>query len=250
MAETPIIILVEPQLGENIGSAARAMLNCGLYHLRLVNPRDGWPNEKANTMGAGAVEKLHSVQVFDTVEKAIEDCQYTMATTARPREMVKRVFTAESAAREAAARIGQGQKTGILFGPERTGLLNDDIALANAVITIPLNPEFMSLNLGQAVLITGYEWMRHHDNTEALKLETHDSPLAGQGELGLFLERLDGLLSDHYFFRNPDIKPHMLRNIRSFFVRADVTVQELNTMHGMISALRGHKEKPVGRLKK
>lgn len=165
----PAIILVNPQMGENIGAAARAMLNFGITGLRLVNPRDGWPSAQAEAMSVGALEKMPPVQVFDSTEEALADCHYVYATTARPRDMTKPVFTAKGAARDMHERQAQGQKIGILFGAERSGLDNDDVALAHAVLTIPANPDFTSLNLGQGVLLVAYEWLQTIDETPALQ---------------------------------------------------------------------------------
>ncbi|MBD3788388.1 MAG: RNA methyltransferase, partial [Sphingomonadales bacterium] len=162
MTENLVFTLVRPQMGENIGAAARAMLNFGLDRMRVVDPRDGWPNPKAVAMASGAAgQVLDFAGVFDNVAEAVADCDYVFATTARGRELPKPIFTPEAAMVEARKRIVAGQKVGILFGPERTGLENDDIIRANAIITVPVNPEFFSLNLAQAVLLTAYEYSRH-----------------------------------------------------------------------------------------
>jgi len=155
----PAIILVEPQLGENIGTAARAMLNCGLDDLRLVRPRDGWPSEKAVAAASGADTVLENARLYPSVAAAISDLVHVFAATARDRGMVRREVTPRRAATEMRAWLGTGEACGVLIGPERTGLLNDDLALADTVLTVPLNPAFSSLNLAQAVLIVGYEWL-------------------------------------------------------------------------------------------
>ena len=156
----PSFVLVRPQMGENIGAAARAMWNFGLDRMRIVAPRDGWPNPKAVAMASGAGRLLDEAQMAADLPEALADCTYVFATTARPRELTKPVFSPEGAMKKAAELIGQGEKVAVLFGPERAGLENDDIAKANAIITVPVNPEFASLNLGQCVLLTAYEWRR------------------------------------------------------------------------------------------
>lgn len=155
----PAIVLVEPQLGENIGACARAMLNCGLTDMRLVNPRDGWPNPAAEAMAAGAIQVLETARVYPTTAEACADLTYVLATTARPRGVTKQALVPRAAAAQLRARIDADQPAGVLFGPERAGLVNEDVTLADAVITVPLNPGFSSLNLAQAVLLVGYEWL-------------------------------------------------------------------------------------------
>ncbi len=238
----PAIILVHPQMGENIGASARAMLNCGLSTLRLVKPRDGWPNERADAMSSGALAAMPPVQVFENTAEAIADCQFVLATTARPRDMVKRIYTARSGAEEAHKRAAEGQTVGFLFGAERTGLVNEDVAMSHGVITIPLNPGFSSLNLAQAVLLVAYEWMTAGDTTPALHLSANDSPPVPHEKLHELMERLETELDSHGFFRNPDQKPSMVRNLRSLLARADMTEQEARTFHGVITALTGRKD--------
>jgi tRNA/rRNA methyltransferase len=242
--QNPVIVLVDPQLGENIGAAARAMLNCGLLELQLVRPRDGWPSEKARAMSSGALDKMPEPQVFETLGEAVADCHFVAATTARHRDQVKKVFTARSISRELHERVNRGEKTAILFGAERTGLDNDDISLAHAIINIPLNPDFSSLNLAQAVLLVTYEWrMGGMEDTEGT-LVTNESPLATHEETESFLARLEQDLEESYFFRNPDMRPSMMRNIRNVYTRAELTEQEVRTLHGMLSAFQGKKDKP------
>ncbi|QQG37313.1 MAG: RNA methyltransferase [Micavibrio aeruginosavorus] len=238
-APGPVVILVDPQMGENIGAAARAMLNCGLTELRLVNPRDGWPNERADAMSSGALERMPPVRVFASTAEAVADLHYVYATTARPRDMVKDVFTPRSAAEDMRQRHDQGERIGILYGAERMGLINEDIAIASAVITIPLNPGFASLNLGQAVLLTTYEWLMSGDKTAGQQLVTGDTPTATQGDMDALYARLEGALEEHRFFRSPEMKPTVIRNLRAMLVRARLTQQEVNTFHGIISALTG-----------
>lgn len=239
--KSPVVILVKPQMGENIGAAARAMLNCGLDRLRLVSPRDGWPNERAEAMSSGALAKMPPVEVFDSTAEAIRDCHYVMATTARPRDMVKPVYNGEGAAQEAARRGEAGEKVAFLFGGERSGLDNDDVALSHAVITVPLNPSFSSLNLGQAVLLMAYEWSKISFKQTKRECPTGDTLPASHEQLHGLMERLEGELETHHFFRSEGLKPTMIRNLRNLLVRADMTEQEVSTFHGIISALTGKK---------
>ncbi len=233
------VILVKPQMGENIGAAARSMLNFGLTELRLVAPRDGWPNEKADTMSAGALAAMPPVRVFETLQEAIADLHFVLGTTARPRDMVKPVFSPTEAVTEAAAREHSGQKAGFLFGAERMGLLNDDIALCQGVVNIPVNPDFTSLNIATAVLVMAYEWSRLHLIPPPSGLHRKDSPPAVQQEVEGFLARLILELEQKEFFRSDEVAPYMKRNLRNLFVRADITEQELRTLHGVLSALLG-----------
>jgi tRNA/rRNA methyltransferase len=236
-ATSPAIILVDPQLGENIGAAARAMLNCGLEELRLVRPRDGWPNEKALANASGADSVIENARLFDSTEDAIADLTRVYATTARPRDMVKVVETPRFAAAEIRARLAAGDRIGILFGPERTGLVNDDIALADALICVPLNPAFSSLNLGQAVLLVGYEWFQSADETPPRQLVTNTTRPAVKEELLNFFAHLERELDESGFLRNVEKRPSMVRNIRSMFDRAELTEQEIQTLHGIVKEL-------------
>ena len=234
----PSVILIEPQLGENIGAAARAMLNCGLTDLRLVSPRDGWPNPKAEAMASGALDSAVQVSIHDSTAAAIADLAYVLATTARHRFMSKPIFTARQAAAELRSRTATGQRCGLLFGAERSGMTNDDAALANAIVTVPLNPAFSSLNLGQSVLLIGYEWYLCDDRTPASSFEDKGSPPATKAELMNFFRRLEGALDEVGFLRLQDKRPIVVRNLRNLFQRADLTEQELKTLHGVIAALR------------
>lgn len=241
LAPGPAIILVDPQLGENIGMVARAMLNCGLTELRLVRPRDGWPSEKAEAAASGADEVIAGVTLYDTTEAAIADLQRVYATTARPRGMVKPVVTPAQAAEELRSEAAAGRKAGILFGRERSGLVNDDIALADAVLTVPLNPAFSSLNLAQAVLLVGHAWFLAADETAPRKLETNEGQPASKAEIVNFFERLENALDETGFLWPPEKRPTMVRNLRNMFHRIAPTEGEVNTLHGIISALRGGK---------
>jgi tRNA/rRNA methyltransferase len=239
---TPAIILVGPQMGENIGASARAMLNCGVETLRIVNPRDGWPSERAEAMSSGALAKMPPVGVYASTEAAVADCHFVLATTARPRDMVKEVYTARGAAIEARKRQAQGQRIGFLFGAERAGLVNEDVALSHGVITIPLNPGFSSLNLAQAVLLVTYEWMIAGDATPERQLLAQGAEPATHDHMANLFERLEMALDEGRFFRNPDSQPAMIRNLRSALIRANMTEQEVRTFHGVISSLAGKKD--------
>jgi tRNA/rRNA methyltransferase len=235
----PTVILVGPQLGENIGTAARAMFNCGLTALRLVKPRDGWPNKKAIAAASGADLVLEKAAVFDTVEAAIADLRHVYATTARDRFMVKRILTPRRGVVEMRQFMAAGEACGILFGPERTGLVNDHIALADTVLTVPLNPAFSSLNLAQAVLLVGYEWYTSGDDTPPDQLVTGHSKPATKEELVRFFGHFEEELDRSGFLRTADKRPGMIRNLRNFFQRAQPTAQELRTLHGVITAFMG-----------
>jgi len=239
----PAVILVAPQLGENIGTAVRAMYNCGLTELRLVAPRDGWPNPKAVATASGADVVLEQAQVFATVAEAVADLRHVYATTARDRFMVKRVLTPRQAAGEMRQFMGAGEGCGVLFGPERTGLVNDDIALADTVLTVPLNPAFSSLNLAQAVLLVAYEWFTAGDTTPGDQLVTGRSTPATKEELLRFFGHFEEELDRSGFLRTEDKRPGMIRNLRNFFQRAVPTAQELRTLHGVITAFVGPRER-------
>lgn len=234
----PVIVLVEPQLGENIGAAARAMLNCGITELRLVNPRDGWPNPAAYVLASKADPVLDAVSVFSSTAEAVADLHRIYATTARLRDMMKEVVTP----REAAARMRQeeqaGHRVGILFGPERTGLDNEDVALAHIGITVPLNPGFSSLNLAQAVLLLGYEWFTATDDTAPSRLDTVRGGFASQEELQGLFDHLTDELDRSAFFHNVEPKRGaILRNLRSALQRVPLASQEVHTFRGMLKAI-------------
>jgi tRNA/rRNA methyltransferase len=233
----PVIILVEPQLAENIGAAARAMLNCGLSELRLVQPRPEWPSDRARSTSAGAEAVLDAADVFRSLVDATSDLQRVYATTGRARDLVKQVMTPRQAIAEMRAELARGERVGVLFGPERTGLLNDDVAVADGVITVPLNPEFSSLNLAQAVLIVAYEWFKADDRTAPVALHHGTSSPASKGHLMSFMTRLEAELDACGFLRNPEMRPAMVRNIRAMFGRAELTDQEIRTLHGILTEL-------------
>lgn len=237
----PAVILVRPQLGENIGMVARAMLNCGLSELRLVRPRDGWPSPKAEAAASGALDLLKSVELFPSTKAAIADLHRVYATTARPRGMIKPIVTPAQAAEELRAELAAGRKAGLLFGPERSGLVNDDIALADAVLSVPLNPAFASLNLAQAVLLIGHAWFLADDATPPRYLETNGGVPATKAQLVNFFERLEAALDETGFLFPPEKRPVMVRNLRSMFLRMAPTESEVNTLHGIVVALRDKK---------
>ena len=233
----PVVVLVAPQLGENIGFAARAMLNCGLTEMRLVRPRDGWPNEKARAAAAGADTVIDGARVFDTTAEAVADLSRVFAATARDRDMIKPVMTARSAAAELIAEHAAQVPCGVMFGPERSGLENDDIALADTIIQVPLNPAFSSLSLPQAVLLVAYEWFQGRDETPAEELATGRTLPASKADLLNFFDRLEGALDARGFFHVAEKRPGMVRNIRNIFQRSRLTEQEVRSLHGIVSAL-------------
>ena len=233
----PAIILVEPQLGENIGTTARAMLNCGLDDLRLVRPRHGKPDERSYAAASGADQVLDRCRLYERVEDATADLKRVYASSGRLRDMVKPVITPKVWAEEARALIAESQPVGVLFGPERSGLENDDLALADTVVSVPLNPAFSSLNLAQAVLVFGYEWYCAGDATPDRRFWHPETVPAPKAELVNFLERLEAELDDCGFLRNLEQRPSMVRNLRNLFQRALPTEQELRTMHGVVRCL-------------
>jgi tRNA/rRNA methyltransferase len=247
MGNAPAVILSRPQLGENIGAAARAMANFGLSDLRLVAPRDGWPNEKALSMAAGAANIIEAARVFDTLAEALGDLHLVYATTARERGVAKTILTPAAAAEHLRAAAGAEQKTGLLFGGERSGLDNEEVALATALVTIPTDVAFHSLNLGQAVLLLGYEWFKAADQTPAER--TDHGPYHKQAtreELFQLFEHLEDELDRAGFLYPPDKKSAMSRNLRALLHRAAMTDQEVRTLRGVIVALVKDKRKREG----
>ncbi|HUI35001.1 MAG TPA: RNA methyltransferase [Stellaceae bacterium] len=240
----PAIVLVQPQLGENIGTAARAMLNCGLDDLRLVRPRDGWPNDKAINAASGADSVLDKARLFPDLRSAVADLRHVYASTARDRYMVKRAVTPRLGAQEIRGFLAIDEPCGVVFGPERTGLVNEDITLADTVLTVPLNPGFSSLNLAQAVLIVGYEWFIASQEPEAETLHVGHSRPATKEELVRFFDHFEEALVDSGFIRHPDKRPSLFRNLRNFFQRAHPTEQELRTLHGVVTSFMGPRAKP------
>jgi tRNA/rRNA methyltransferase len=245
---TPAIVLVHPQLGENIGFAARAMANFGLQDLRLVAPRDGWPNDKARAAAAVAEPVVEGATVYDSVEAAIGDLNYVLATTARPREMVKRVLSPETAASVLRERAQAGERIGVMFGPERSGLDNDALALADAILTAPVSPDFASLSLPQAVLLFAYEWLKSQKPEALGRVTTFDGPAteglaapetrpATRAELFGLFEHLETALDHAGFLKPAEKRPSMVRSIRNMFHRMGATDQDVRTWRGIVSAL-------------
>lgn len=228
----PGFVLVEPQLGENIGAAARAMWNFGLRNLSLVAPRDGWPNPAAVAMASGAGALLEDAQIFATSAEAVAAANVIYATTARPREMTKRVLTPERAMAEARGHVAGGHKVAVLFGPERAGLSNRDVILAEAIISVPVNPAFASLNLAQCVLLIAYEWRRQGaDVPDGLP------DRAPAGDVGRMLAHLVGALDEAGFFFPGHKRAAMLANLENLFRRAPLTEQDVRTLWGIVRAL-------------
>lgn len=249
VGNSPFVILVRPQLADNIGAVARAMANGGLFQLRLVAPRDGWPQEKAWRTASGADRILDDLTLHDSVADAVADLHHVFATCPRPRHIVKPVMTARGAAAELRAICARDLRCGVLFGPERAGLDNDDMARADALVRFPLNPEFMSLNLAQAVMIVAYEWWTAAEETLPRSLMTNETRVAAKGQLDNFLAHLTDQLDACGFLRNLPKRPGMVRNIRHFFERGEVTEQELRTLHGIVTELAiGRRER--GRLER
>ena len=238
----PAIILVRPQLAVNIGMSARAMANFGLGDLRLVAPREGWPpsgpyQNNAYAAAAGAIHLLERARLFDTVEAAIAGLNFVWATTARERGQHKPVSAPADAMRESAGKINLGERHGVLFGPERTGLANDEIVLADAIMTFPVNPAYASLNLAQAVLLTGYEWLRAATEARAPFQFEERSPPAPREMVLSFFDYLETELERSGFFRPTDKQPIMRRNLRNIFHRMRMTEQDVRTLRGMIVRL-------------
>jgi tRNA/rRNA methyltransferase len=240
----PAIILCEPQLGENVGTTARAMANFGLWDLRLVNPRDGWPNERAIAAASRADHVIEKVRVFDTVEAAMADLSMVHATTARRRDQQKEVLGPTESARRMAGHIKSGAGAGLLFGRERWGLYNEEVALADAIVTLPVEPAFASLNIAQAALLMAYEWRRQTEGGEELPFSGGLDPVAPRVELlGLF-GHLEDTLDRTGFFKTEDKRPGMVTNIRAIFTRAGLTSQEIRTLRGIISSIDRIHEQP------
>jgi tRNA/rRNA methyltransferase len=241
--DAPIIVLVRPQLGENIGKAARAMLNFGLTEMRLVEPRDGWPNPDAGPAASGADEVLAGAKVYPSVAEAVADCAHVYATTVRKRGVTKPVLAPDAAAREIAGNRG---RSAILFGPERSGLETDDLALARTIVTVPVNPAFPSLNLAQAVILCAYEWSklapRKANRSHRLAQPTAEDllPPAPQEELEAMIAHFEAVLEPRGYFRPPGRAATTRRTLRSMLTKPGWNHLEVRTLRGVLSAL----EKP------
>jgi tRNA/rRNA methyltransferase len=241
----PIVILVEPQLGENIGAAARAMGNFGLSRLRLVKPRQGWPNQKARMMAVGADRILDDAAVFDSLQAAIADCSFVLATTARAHDQAKPVIGAAEAATEMAPRVAAGETVALVFGRERNGLENDEVALADGIVTLPVNPAFASLNLAQAVVILAYEWFKRATGGALPFAMPRKSERAGKQQLLAFFTSLERELEKVEFFRPPDKRETMQINLRNIFTRMTPTQQDIQTLYGVIMAIAEGRKGPA-----
>lgn len=233
MAKIPVFVLVRPQMGENIGAAARAMWNFGLDQMRIVSPRDGWPNPRATALASGAGRLLDEAQIHDSVAEAVGDCTTVYATTARSRELTKPVLTPAEAMADARQRIASGERVAVMFGPERAGMENDDIARATHIITVPVNPEFFSLNLAQAVLLNAYEWGREELPPPA------DNPgeTASVIEVEKLAEHYEDRLEEAGFFYPPEKAPGMKQVLRNMWSRLGLTRSDVQMLHGALRQL-------------
>ena len=243
----PVVVLVEPQLGENIGAAARAMANFGLSRLRLVKPKQGWPNERAKVMAAGADRILDAAELYDSLEQAIGDCTFVLATTARVHDQAKAVVSAEAAASEMVPRVAGGETVALVFGRERYGLENHEVGQADRIVTLPVNPAFASLNLAQAVVIVAYEWFKGAGDAALPFAMPARSPPATKAQLLAFFAHLEGALDRAGYLRPPQKRPGMIRNLRNIFHRREPTAQDLSTLHGVVDALAEPRVKGVRR---
>lgn len=230
----PAFILVRPQMGENIGASARAMLNFGLERMRIVAPRDGWPNPAAVALASGAGRVLDQAGLFPDVQAAIADCDFVFATTARGRELTKPIYTPEAAMEHARGLVAAGKKVGVLFGPERAGLENEDVVLANAIVTVPVNPEFASLNLAQCVLLMGYEWRRQTQPVEGVVMELARTEFASGIEVEKLGDHFEERLEAAGFFFPEAKVPGMKASLRNMWSRLGLTRAEVQTFHGML----------------
>jgi len=258
LGETPAVILMEPQLADNVGMVARAMANFGLDDLRLIAPRDGWPNEKARIAASGANYVIDDARAFPSLEGAVADVNWLAATTARQRDLRKPVMTPLEAVAEIRGRIERGERCAVLFGRERSGLETTEVANADALVMIPVNSRFASLNLAQAVLILGYEWMRSSDAQSLGRVTTYERPLetglymnddrpATKEELIGFFEHIEGELDRLGFFNPSHKRATVIRNLRTMFSRMGATEQEVRTLRGIVATLakgKGHARKP------
>lgn len=238
MSDQPIVVLIQPQLAENIGMTARAMLNCGLTQLRLVKPRTPWPSLVAGYTSAGADEVLDNTKIFETTEEALADVHHAYALTARSRDMVKPVTSPRASIEPIKEQISKGSKVALVFGGEQSGLSNDDVTLCDTIITAPLNPDFTSLNLSQAVLMMSYEWLvsTQNEQEESLKIKKN-TQLAEKEEILGFFEQLETELDRCGFLRVKEKRSDMIRNIRNIYLRAKLTSQEVRSLRGIVSGL-------------
>ncbi|MDE0589670.1 RNA methyltransferase [Halocynthiibacter sp. C4] len=239
----PAFVLVRPQMGENIGGAARAMWNFGLDRMRIVDPRDGWPNQKAVAMASGAGRLLDEAGLYDDVPDALADCNYVFATTARHRGLTKPVMSPERAMEHARALIAEGKKVGVMFGPERSGLENEDVARSNAIISVPVNPEFPSLNLAQCVLLTAYEWRRQSETVVPETVEMAKTEFAEGLEVEKLGDHFEQRLEDAGFFFPEAKAANMKLNLRNMWARMPLTRSDVQMLHGMLRQMVRWKER-------
>jgi len=235
--ESPIVVLVRPQMAQNIGTAARAMANGGLFHLRVVAPRDGWPQPNAYAAASGADAILDAAQFFPDIRSAVADCHRVFGTCPRPRHVIVPIRDARAAAEDFREINARGLRLAVLFGPERAGLEADDLAQCDTLVRYPLNPQHNSLNLAQAVMILAYEWWMTGERTPPRDFQTNETRVATKGELDRFLDRLISELDASGFLHNAPKRPGMVRNLRHWFERGEVTEQELRTLHGVVTEL-------------
>ncbi len=233
----PVVVLVETQLGDNIGAAARAMANFGLARLRLVKPKQGWPNERAVVMAAGADRILDNAELYETLADAVADCTFVLALTARNHDQAKPILSAEQAAVEMAPRVAAGETVALVFGRERNGLENHEVGMADRIVTLPVNPAFASLNLAQAVVIAGYEWFKQTGAGSTRVEPSRRSPPAAKQQIEAFFTDLERELEKVEFFRPPEKRGVMQVNLRNIFHRLEATKQDMRTLHGVIMAL-------------
>ncbi|MEL6585130.1 MAG: RNA methyltransferase [Pseudomonadota bacterium] len=239
----PAFVLVRPQMGENIGASARSMLNFGLEHMRVVAPRDGWPNARAVALASGAGRVLDGALLAPDTGAAVGDCSFVFATTARDRDLTKPVYTPEAAMAEALARGRDGQRVAVLFGPERAGLENDDIARANAIVSVPTNPEFASLNLAQCVLLMGYEWRRAVTGAAGSAVALAGTDWANQAEIDALMAHYETRLQDAGFFF-PDTKAAAMKlSLRNLWSRMPLTRSDVQVFHGILRQMVRWKER-------
>lgn len=232
----PVVILVEPQLGENIGAAARVMANFGLSRLRLVAPRQAWPNPKAHMMAAGADRVLDGAELYDDLKSAIADCTYVAACTARAHDQAKPVVSPEAAAERLVPLVAAGETVAIVFGRERNGLENEEVGLADAIVTFPVNPAFASLNLAQAVALVSYEWFKRAGTGLPFTMPVRSEP-APKEQMLAFFTNLERELEKVEFFRPAEKRETMTVNLRNIFSRMQPTRQDIQTLHGVVMAI-------------
>jgi tRNA/rRNA methyltransferase len=240
-----VVVLVEPQLGENIGAAARAMANFGLAKLRIVKPLQGWPNERARVMASGADRILDNAVLYESMSEAIADCTFVLATTARVHDQAKPVVGADQAAAALAERVAGGETTALVFGRERIGLQNNEVAMADAIVTLPVNPAFASLNLAQAVVVVAYEWFKLAGGGELPISGRDKSPPAAKHQLQAFFDDLDRELEKVEFFRPEEKRGTMTINLHNIFRRMDPTQQDIRTLHGVVTAIAQGRKGPA-----